>query len=240
MTQDASTMPTPEEEWVREQLRSLPQLEMPANVAARITEALRTEQAAQLAGNVSAIGASPTGGTSHTGEPESGVAVDHNPRRGWWSGLAVAASVAMALMLIAWAPWQSAPDAYERVLALNTVRPVSTDTNYTAANIEQAVSANLSSMTARASNVPLASDSQRKGSFAANDEVMASCLAGLGTAASNVRLIDLAEYQGQPSGIVVYGDGEGNLVVVVAPRCGRDDPGVRMRLSSQSINNPAP
>jgi hypothetical protein len=226
MTQDASTTPTPDEEWVQEQLRSLPQPVMPAEVAARISAALQAEQQ----GQASVTGASDASDAA-TVTPISG-----NRRRGLMTGLAVAASVAMALMLLAWTPWQTSPDAYDRVVALTTVRPVSTDTDYTAANIEQAVSANLSDFISRKGELPPASDAQRRGSFAANDEVMASCLDGLGTAPADVRLVDLADYQGQPAGIVVFGDDEGNLVVVVAPRCGRDDPGVRMQLSTRAVN----
>lgn len=209
MTQDASIVPSPNEEWAREQLRSLPDPVMPADVVARLSAALKAEQ--------------------------DGGPVESKSRRGWLTGLAVAASAAMGLMLLAWTPWQTQPDNYERVVALTSVKPVSSATNYTAANIAQAVDANLSSLTARGNELPLASESQRRGSFAANDEVMASCLDGLGTAADDVRLVDLADYQGQPSGIVVFSDDGGNLVVVVAPRCGRDDPGVRMRVAMQPL-----
>lgn len=223
MTQDASTVPTPDEEWVQDQLRNLPQPVMPADVAARISAAIQAEQHGQAT-------------TDGATEAASVTPIETKRRRGLVTGLAVAASAAMALMLLAWTPWQTSPDAYERVVALTTVQPVSTKTDYTAANIEQTISATLSDLASRSSQPPLATDAQRRGSFTANDEVMASCLDGLGTAPSAVRLVDLAEYQGQPSGIVVFGDGEGNLVVVVAPRCGREDPGVRMQVSTRAVN----
>ena len=241
MTSDASAVPTPDEAWVQDQLRSLPPVQMPEDVAARINAALQAEVASRTSGSGGSSGSGGIGGSagsSDTGAdaPGSAEPIDINRRRGLFTGLAVAASVAMALMLLAWTPWQTQPDAYEQVVALTTVQPVSTDTNYTAANIEQAVSTNLNNVLARGSELPAATESQRRGSFAANDEVMASCLDGLGTAPSQVRLVDLAEYQGQPSGIVVFSDGDGNLVVVVAPRCGREDPGVRMRLTTTAAN----
>lgn len=236
MTSDTSGVPTPDEVWVQEQLRSLPTPAMPAAVSARLDSALREEMAAAAR----ATGADLSGAGSVTdpsdSDTQAAAPIDINRRRGVFTGLAVAASVALALMLFAWTPWQAQPDAYERVVALTTVQPVSTETDYTAANIEQAVSTNLSSVLSRGRELPVATESQRRGSFAANDEVMASCLDGLGTAPSQVRLVDLADYQGQPSGIVVFSDGDGNLVVVVAPRCGRDDPGVRVRLNTNSVN----
>lgn len=236
MTSDTSAVPTPDDEWVQEQLRNLPTPVMPAAVAARIDASLRDEIAAAARGTASDTVHSEVGGDPNGAAIPPTQPVDINRRRGMFAGLAVAASVALALMLFAWTPWQNEPDAYERVFALTTVQPVSTATDYTAANIEQAVSTNLSSVLSRTADLPVATESQRRGSFAANDEVMASCLDGLGTAPSQVRLVDLAEYQGQPSGIVVFSDGGGNLVVVVAPRCGRDDPGVRMRLSTSAEN----
>lgn len=241
MTPDASPVPSPDEGWVRDQLRSLPQPVMPADVAARISAAIQTEQedpAGQVGvngagGSATTAGTGPVAGSGDTGSSQP---VDINRRRGLLTGLAVAASVALALMLIVSTPWQTSPDAYDRVVALTTVRPVSTDTDYTEANIAQAVSENMSNIASRSGDLPTASEAQRRGSFAANDEVMASCLDGLGTAPSDVRLVDLADYQGQPSGIVVFSDGDGNLVVVVAPRCGREDPGVRMRLTTTAVN----
>lgn len=226
MTSDSSNVPTPDEGWVTEQLQSLPPPVMPAHIASRISAALREEQRTQAGGAGSA------GQEAAAGENVA----DSNRRRGLFTGLAVAASAALALMLVSWNPWQSSPDDYERVMALNSVQPVSTDTNYTSANIVQAVGAHLDNVTARTSDLPVATDAERRGSFAANDDVMASCLDGLGTALDDVRLVDLADYQGQPSGIVVYADEGGNLVVVVGPRCGRDDPGVRMRLSTRGGN----
>lgn len=225
MTNEASPVPTPDEGWVQEQLRALPQPVMPTSVAAQINAAIRAEQELR-------IDPAALAGSTPASAPPNGF----GRRRGILAGLAVAASVALALMLVAWTPWQSPPDAYERVVALSTLQPVSTDTDYTAANIEQAVTSHLSNLTSRANVVPVASESQRRGSFAANDDVMASCLDGLGTAPADVKLVDLAEFQGQPSGIVVFSDGDGNLVVVVAPRCGRDDPGVRLRVTTTATD----
>ena len=214
MTDPGSFASTPDQEWVQAQLGALPQPAMPADVTERITAALRAEQA-----NEQTAAEEPT---------------PIHRRRGLLTGLAVAASVALALMLVSVAPWQSPSDSYERVVALSTVQPVSTNTDYTAENIQQAVSAHLNNLTSRAATVPVASESRRRGSFAANDDVMASCLDGLGAVASQVQLVDLADYQGQPSGVVVVSDGDGNLVVVVAPRCGRDDPAVRYRVSTDT------
>lgn len=226
MSSSTSSAPGPQsqDDWLHDQLRALPDPPMPPAVADGILSALRAERPAPV---------SPAGTTTED-EPTASVTDIRRPpsrRRALLMGLAAAAAALVAITLVTNSP-AGQQNEYDNVVALSAVQPVSTNVRYTTENIEESVVSHLRALETRSAAIRPAADAQRRGSFAANDDVMASCLAGVGAAQGNLRMVDLAEYQGQPSGILVFNDGGGNLIVVVAPRCTAEDPRVRLRLNA--------
>lgn len=224
MSSTTPSAPDQPDPWLSAQLRALPDPPMPSDVYDAVMAAVRAEQAAPNAAAATAAG---------EGHAAAATDVPRAPvrRRGWLIGLAAAAATVVGIAVVS-NSLSDSPGDYESVVALSSVQPVSTNARYTPENIEQSVVSHLRALETRTASLRPAADAVRRGSFAANDEVMASCLQGVGAAPSNLRMVDLADYQGQPSGILVFNDSGGNLIVVVAPRCAAEDPRVRLRLNA--------
>lgn len=195
---------TGDDSWLRAALRSLPDPPVPTEVDEAIHQVIARECDAR----------------------------DHDTparrRVGRWWGVAAAAVVVVGTGLAAWT-LASTPSVGDDVVALGSgtsVRPVSTGTNYTAANVAATVPANLT--TARAA----ASVDVRRPTFAATADGIRSCLEGVGGPPERLRLLDLATYDDVPVAVMAFLDSDHDStadVVVVGIRCSRQDPQVRMR-----------
>lgn len=210
---ETPTSPTNDEEfrWLRQELAQLPDPPMPLEVDAQVRAVIRTA------------------GASAATSPKAGVR---------WLPLAAAAGAVVAASLAAIAVF-SKPERGDSIngdavmARAAMIQPISTETKYTRANIEERVQAHLTTFgTSEAVGNP-ASDEAKRGTFASDADSVVACVRALQPTAGDLNLLDLADYQGEPSGVLVFQAGAEALVVVVAPNCGQADPRVRLRLQTR-------
>lgn len=201
--QSGSTEPEDQStDWLTAQLASLADPPMPADVDAR----MRTVIAQQL------------GSTSRS--------------RTRWLPIAAAASLLVAFALALSSVLGNSGSAPGPVVMAAGVQPIATNTSYTRDNIESEVRAHLTALRAKQSVGSEVSAQKRLNTFIADPQSIDGCLSALNPRTGEVHLVDLADYQGQPSGIVVFQAADEVQVFVVAPTCNREDPRVRLRLQT--------
>lgn len=217
-------------DWLIPHLGSLPVPTMPDAVSDRVLAALRAESAA------SRPSAPPAPAPAVT---DLGVERDNRRAagsgRGWWAAAAGVAAVALgALVYVEAMPTASqsgtvvAESASDRPAATAGAQivPVSSGADYSVQNIDRMVPSTI------AASRPAATAEALRATFAATDDGIRSCLAGVGNPPQDLALLDLAKFQNSPVAVLAYLDGndDGTAdVVVVGVRCSRDDPQVRHR-----------
>ena len=207
--------------WVSALLSELAAPPMPEPVAARLRAVIAAESAVRTAG------ADSTEGASVTNLAES----PRSPRPMWPWAIAggIAAAAAVMAVLVAQPFTASTPaDVPLAAGAESSVVPISTGTNYTAANVADMVPIHLTRDTTPAA-APMAA---RQATFVATKDGVNDCLAGLDTPPSHLRMIDLANYDSLPAAVLVFLDNDTDStadVVVVGVRCSQADPQVQLR-----------
>lgn len=207
-----------DDDWVRAQLSSLPDPELPHVVDERLLTAIRREQVAPT----------PTTGTSdhHFDSTQTGP---QTGRR--WLPWAVAASLVMIVGVLVSGTLNNGASPEPVVMAAG-VQPVATNTSYTRENIESQVRTHLVALRNQQRVGQDLPAQGRQNTFTQDPQSIDGCLSALTPRAGQVDLLDMADYQGEPSGIVVFRADDEVSVFVVAPSCDRDDPRVRLRLQT--------
>lgn len=199
--------------WIRAQLASLPDPVMPEGVDARLRQLIR-----QDAGKLS---------SDQAPNPEADA-----PRRSTrWLSLAAAAAAVVILGVVVTGLLNSDGSTDPVVMAAG-VQPVATNTSYTRENIEDEVRTHLAALRSQQRVGQAVSQQVRQNTFTADTQSIDGCLSALNPRTGQVHLLDMADYQGEPSGIVVFRSDDQMQVFVVAPTCNREDPRVRLRLQS--------
>lgn len=231
-------------DWLRPLLADLPDPPIPTDVADRITAALQAESAvraqrAEQAGGLDTSEGSAAASLAAVASPE--LLADHaSPRRrrrggGYRTWLVAAGGIAAAGVVAAAVVTAMPGSSQDSGVTANSggslgsttkYHPVSTGAAYTQANLTSLVARNL-----RASHAP-ANPAFSSATFAATDDGIDSCLAGVGNPTQELAMLDLADYQDAHVAVLAYLKGADDAtidVVVVGVRCNRDDPQVQRR-----------
>lgn len=225
-------------------LGSLPDLTMPEDITARLTQVIAAESASRSAATapLTASASAPLT-VARTTSPQTSPQASQRRGRGRWlyaaAGIAAVGAVGVALVVnsssnpippvAAPAPSNSDQDSITDINSGGgfTVQPISSGLSYTAASLAPAVSANITHTPTSA-----AAPARRASSFAATSAGVKSCLEGVGASMVDLRMIDLATYENLPSAIMAFSAGDQDRtadVVVVGTLCNRNDPQVRTR-----------
>lgn len=211
---DDRTREHSDNEWVRQQLAALPDPGLPAEVDQRLLASIRHQ-----------IATPPHEALPGASQPLAGR------RRVHWLPLAAAAGLVAILGVVASGLF-SEDSAVEPVVLAAGVQPVATNTSYTRDNIEAEVRSHLASLRNQQRVGQAVSEQGRRNSFVVDSHSIDGCLSALSPRSGQVDLLDMADYQGEPSGIVVFRADNQVQVFVVAPNCNREDPRVRLRLQT--------
>lgn len=208
--------------WVIALLGRLDASPMPEAVAQRLRNTISAESAARAE-------VAPEGVQSASVTDLGGHRDAHRPMWPWALAGGFAAAAAVIAVLVAQPFTGSNPS--EAPIASGdqtTIVPISSGTAYTAANVADLVPRQMVPDRPQ-SAAPMAA---RQATFVATSEGIDDCLAGLGSQASELRMIDLASYDDLPVAVLAFLDNDADRtadVVVVGVRCNRTDPQVRLR-----------
>lgn len=208
--------------WVSELLGGLIAPTMPDAVAQRLRNTIAAEHTARA-------DAAPAGVQSASVTDLGRRRDTGRPMWPWALAGGFAAAAAVTAVLVAQPFTGSNPN--EAPIALGnqaTIVPISSGTAYTAANVADVVPQQMAPDNRQAA-APMTA---RQATFVATSEGINDCLAGLGSPASELRMIDLASYDDLPVAVLAFLDNDNDRtadVVVVGVRCNRTDPQVRLR-----------